>query len=167
VELLVSGAMTRAYPLGAARTLRQVALDEATHELGQRSAEVVVAQEAVDRAEAALRAHGERTEVARAREASLDSAGRSAADMVLGRDYLRRLDEEERRLVDDTLRSQKGRLDATAREDEARTRVAEARAALEAVEQHRERWLAEQSRAAEAREEAEAEDVVASRHREH
>lgn len=153
------------YPLQAARTLRERELDEAREELARATRAVEDADEAVRSAQLRVDAHRRQTVEVRRREAERDAAGRSAAEMLGARDYLKR-----RRTEEDDLRGQVDDARTAAAEarrtmERARVALADARAAREAVERHHGKWQADRAKVAERRAEAEQDDLVGARRR--
>lgn len=155
--------MKNRYPLEAARDLRGQELDEAARALGDASRRVDLAERSVASARAAIEAHDVAREAHRAAENARGS--RSADDMLRGLAYEERLDCEREALVATAQEADEALALARAHEDSARTALAEARAAQEAVERHYEAWEEERRRVAEKKAEDEAEDVALSRPR--
>lgn len=153
--------MKSAYPLEAARELRGQELDEAARALGDASRRVDAARRNVASAVAAIEAH----DVARAAQRAAENArgARSADDLLRGLAYEERLDRERQELVTKSAEAEEALAAARTNEESARSALADARAAKEAVERHYEAWLAERRRVAEKKAEDEAEDVALSR----
>ncbi|MBO6940168.1 MAG: hypothetical protein JJ863_34670 [Deltaproteobacteria bacterium] len=156
--------MTKAYPLQAARELRDRAVDDAAAAL----AEVVRVHEEASatlaKAEAVLATHDGEAKAFEAREAERGPSSAAVFQQVqhyrearaLAREQLRGAVEAARLVV----------AQRAAAVTEARDALATARAEAEAVGRHEERWRDEQKRAAEKKEELEAEDAVQARWRE-
>jgi len=156
--------MTRErYPLEPARKLREHAVDEATDQLARSNAALEEAKAAAERAQAAVRAHDEETDRIRAREGERDIAGRTVAEMQHSLAYLERRGSERAELSDRVRRAQEQAREAREAAERARSALADARAERDAVEKHHDRWQQGERRKAEARAEAEAEDVRAGR----
>jgi len=154
------------YPLEAARTLREQEEAAAEQELRERTEAFEAARRSVEHAERVLHSHRQQTEELSRREESRTLEGNRSADVVLrSRDYIARRKREEdglRRRIEETRRVAR---DAAEAAEHARQALAEARAARKAVEQHHDRWKAGEDARAEAREEADAEDLVNRRDR--
>ena len=153
------------YPLEAVRTLRAdeeaVARDAlATRLRAQRDAELAVAQ-----ASASAATHREETAHVERGERAADRAGRPIAETLLAGDWLRRRRAEADMLARAVSGAVREHAEATSASERARSTLADARAAREAVEKHHATWLAGERRAEEARAEAEAEDAMAGRRR--
>lgn len=155
--------MTRErYPLEAARTLRQTELDAAQTELTRRVLAHAEAEAAVARALDARRAFDEETRIVEAREAAADARGRTALDMMRARDFLAHRRAESAALATKIEEARRAVAAAEAEVHRAREALAQARAEREAVEKHREAWQEAQHERAEARAEAEVDDLVAA-----
>ena len=156
--------MERDYPLSAARTLRATEEDAACEQLAARIAAHDAAASAVARAQGALAAHRDETRAIEEREAIKDAAGRTAGEMTVAHAFLSRRGAEARELHAALERAQGAEREAAAAVDAARDDLAQARAAREAVEKHHDKWAAEKKRSADAKQEAEGDDVVAAAH---
>lgn len=146
------------YPLEAARTLRQDAVEVAQRALADALA-VVEAKERLRSAAAdAVRQKLEQLRAEEQREADRDRQGRSAAEMMTGRSFLRRL-AAERDQAQQALGEAEAAVESATREAEARRDgLGQARAEAKAVEKHHEGWESERKRVRLAKEEAEAEE---------
>ena len=101
-----------------------------------------------------------RDEALRAGEAKLHRGDASAADVVADRRWLARLDETVK-AAEQALAAAAGRVAAAqGAEADARETLAQATRDLQAVEKHRESWLAEERRAEERRAEALLDDLA-------
>lgn len=153
----------KSYPLEAARDLRRQELDDAAQALGVASRRVDLAQTAVTQAYAAIEAHDLACETYLAVENA--RGARSADDLLRGLAYRDRLAAERGALVVKAGEADEVLTTARANEDSARSALADARAAREAVERHYEAWERERRRVAEKKSEDEAEDIALSRPR--
>ena len=153
-----------AYPLEAARTLRQNEVDVARADLARKTAAVTDAELRASEALRLLESHRSDSKAHQELERARDIAGRTAADMARARAYSARRRTEEAALVDAHAAAMAEVDQARDEADRARGALALARAAQEAVERHRAAWEEEQRKAAEARREAEIDDIVSSRH---
>jgi len=153
------------YPLEAARSLRADDVEKAQLKLARALRELEALEGVHARAVdlTAQRAH--RISDERALEIERDRAGRSAAEMLSGQAWLRRLGAEHER-AQEAERAARADVQAAELESEKmRAQLAQARAEAEAVERHHERWQQERKRVRLAKEEAEAEEHVGSRRR--
>lgn len=151
------------YPLEAARTLRAEEEAAAKEALAARLRELQAAGETVTRARDRLATHGEETAQVAERERKSDGAGRSVAETLRAGDWLRRRRAEADALAKAVNEAVRERAEAATATECARTMLADSRAAREAVEKHYAAWLSGEKHAAEAREEAEVEDLMANR----
>lgn len=150
--------MKSAYPLEALRTLRGEAVDAATRALADAVARVDAAAAREREAKDALARH--RAETARLLEAEASRllAGFRVEDPLYARAWSERRKREAEVLLERVRERERERREAEVALERAREALADARREQEAIESHHARWRDAKRRAAEAREEAEAED---------
>jgi len=152
---------TKGYPLRAARELRERAVDDAAGALAEVIAAHGEAAAVLAGAEETLASHEADADAFERREAE---RGPSSAAVFQQVQHYREARAQARQQLRDALAA--ARLVVEQRADavrEAREALATARAEAEAVERHEERWQGERKRAAEKKEELEAEDTVQAR----
>ena len=152
------------YPLEAARTLRDDAVEVARQALSTAMRELEALEHQRDRATELVLERTRRIEHERVAEAEKDASGRSAAHMLAGQAWIRRLETEREqarvaeRAAQADVRAGEGAVESK------RAALAQARAEAKAVEHHHERWTRDRKRAALAKEEAEAEEHAGRKH---
>lgn len=151
------------YPLEAARTLRADEEATARDALAARLRDQQDAEDAVTRAQGRVATHREETARVARLERAADGAGRSVGETLRASSWLTRRRAEADALARSLGEAVSRHVEAGAASERARAALADARAAREAVEKHHSAWLASEKRAAEARAEAEADDVNAGR----
>lgn len=154
-----------AYPLVPLRELRSEREEEAKRELARAIDALHDATRRREEAQARLDAHDEETRLAILQERERAPAAITPADAVRLQAWRAR-----RRKEREAVEAERGERAREEREHEAlaeraRAALAEARVEREAVERHHERWGEERRRHIDAKEEAEADDLNASRFR--
>lgn len=128
---------------------------DAVAELGRRKEYLARQREALR--EAVARREAEEDRFAERRDAGEATSG----ELVRFRGYIRGLKEDETELEAEIARAEEAVDDQRERVEQLRDELSEAIRELEAVEQHREEWEAEQERVAKRRESSRMDDVAA------
>ncbi len=151
------------YPLEAARSLRAEQVDRAQKELARALRELEAVEGLHARAVARTAERAGRISSERAQEIERDRGERSAAEMLSGQAWLRRLGAEHERAQEAERAARTDVKAAEAESEKMREQLAQARAEAEAVERHYQRWQQERKRVRLAKEEAEAEEHTGSK----
>lgn len=155
--------MAETYPLAAVRDLRSREEEEAKEHLARAIDAHAQATRAVQDATQALADHERATQEQAEKDRARDRTLRTIADMGLLHSYLLRRKEGALALQDAIVSARQRESLCATEVEAARTALANARAEREAVERHFAAWQAAQRKVAEARAEAEVEDVIQGR----
>lgn len=153
--------MAVAYPLQAARELREAEVEEAKAALGAATQRLTEAAEARAREEAALAAHEAGTQAFFEQERA--KGARSVDALLHAEAFTRRRREERETLRARLAAAQDAERVAAVALGEARDALATAQAEAEAVERHHGAWQAERRREAQRREDDDADDLAMAR----
>jgi len=158
----------RRYPLEAARTLRRLAVTEAEAALGKANSALGEAAALVKSAREAAAAHAIDGEAEEAERRRREDLGAPTTELLRAASYGERRRREGEALRAELQEGEAARDQAERAAADARRALATANAEEEVVERHHEDFRRKEKGLQQAREEAEAEDLVAARrHQKH
>ena len=150
--------MSAVYPLASVADLRKEEEEAKKKGLAQAIEAHAQAADATRRAEDAASAHRSETEAVRRDEEARDGGLRTVASALVAQAWLSRRKTEQAALLVKLEGCRRQEATLLGAIDTARAALAQARAEVEALAKHRQKWDAENARTQERREEAEQED---------